>query len=770
MISILSLLNPTIFRTPPPPLSYAPSPSRTSTCQSHAPLSSIAKPKIDLFQEMENVRDVYCRNRTVDGFNKVVDAVSAWKLSQRNDAEMRSWRDTHDSGYINELDAWLVEEGYALGVFAAPKAGYDEIGNSYAYAMRSRPQNGGNNASPGVFGTGKKSTDFVDGVLQDANRNDIPIRLISPDATSFPETTAPGTYLVAMFSNSDACHFMCRDESTGLWRHKPGPNSPAIGFFYDHEREKPVAIDNDIFQKLADNPRMMDLPMDFKAYLEIPDAGLQLGAPFMEAKVDNPQESSSRRDKSKPYFSSKRSTATNLNGEVPMPVWSDPMDPTAKTYVCRHWVEFYLRAAQEGRKVSFDTVNTPKKAASILSPDGYLARQRAEHRAIVDDDRFGHFLREQFAYLQAGKTQRGGMFICAANTSTWEGHALAMDMEIKCPAGVGPQYVVRFYDPNFTLTHQRVRVTDLAEFENLSLTDFLTNGKVAQRYLGDKPAAVTVLSNDVPSGSRTTGRGQQDTLISRLYLALSTGVASEIEAIRHELEASPTECGQLYERLTARIFNGASALYFAMQNGHADVVRTWWKLLKEAGLPSNVLSELLAAKKDDGTHALYIAMQRGRVAAVRAWGKLLMKAGLPSNVLSELLAAKRTNGMHALYVAMQLGNADVIKVWGKLLEEAALTGDVLSELLTAKSANGIPALHVAIHNKNWDALRQYCEVIADHVKNMDQPARNALLAVFHSAQNSWHWRSLLEFSKQHPELYSLFNATKARLKAGDASI
>ncbi|ATW32082.1 hypothetical protein [Candidatus Hamiltonella defensa] len=237
------------------------------------------------FIKMQKSIRTFCNEKSTDNYKKMLNRISEWKLSKRDNLSNKNWACTTRYNYISKLDNWIIDEGCQLGVYPKKNKGYGENHNCYAYAMKClKPEGLGLNSTPGLFSGTSKKMGFAEAVIEDGKKQRKDVHLISKNINDLPKKTNDGTYLVALFANDFGYHFMRRDEPTGLWSHKNGAFSEEEVSFYEIELEKPIPICNNLFLNIARDPSKIGCNMQFSAYLEVPDDGLQVQG-VSEAKL-----------------------------------------------------------------------------------------------------------------------------------------------------------------------------------------------------------------------------------------------------------------------------------------------------------------------------------------------------------------------------------------------------------------------------------------------------------------------------------------------------
>lgn len=273
-----------------------------------------------------------------------------------------------------------------------------------------------------------------------------------------------------------------------------------------------------------------------------------------------------------------------------------PKDPI----VCRHLALQWLDDHASAQGLSYGHYATEQDITSHVcaQTEAQYARLRASPAtALVQIDRLGDALQSQFQAMKPGERRR--FLVCG------ESHAMALDLQLKPARGGEPaEYVVAFYDPNVTLSHQRVVHHALDAVKSLSLR--MLAGDAAAQYFDPASTQVAALyavggpqAEAEGSGSATppllVGLSERDRHEpALLHQAMRCGHAPVVAAFVREALRDPSP-GAAQARLAGATV-GAGTLTATLADGHPDTPGTYVATLLEsaaASLPSKARHALL---------------------------------------------------------------------------------------------------------------------------------------------------------------------------------
>lgn len=437
--------------------------------------------------------------------------------------------------------------------------------------------------------------------------------------------------------------------------------------------------------------------------------------------------------KEAPYFSSKR-PLTNLNGQIAFEKGMEPTDANVDKLWCRHLALAYCLASDDNDgKFDFDKLsisgplhydNFADKAwrDKYLQPRSYLhgaGMGPDARRAIVDNDRFGASLANAFKKLEAtGQSHASAVINVAEFGETgakgYSGHAMAMTIKVKTDPGKGtPVYVVTVYDPNHTVTHKRVRVTDLQSLERLAFRDFVDPGVSYGNV-----AAMAVLSKTMPAGFEgESAAADLGVVKARIGLALRENVPEALDTVAAQLSEpglAQIDHGKLADTLEAREASGVSMLSEALKFGNSEAVRAYGSLLNKAGLPPHMHAKLLGTTVEPGIPAFNSMMKTSYYNSwdtIETFAEVVADAHIPAQAKVDLLEGKDPEGTPALSSATKSENAAAAGLLMKTILHSTLPVAMKSQLLAAKDAQGTPALAHAMERGDAYTVMRFIKQI-----------------------------------------------------------
>ncbi|MFP2470823.1 ShET2/EspL2 family type III secretion system effector toxin [Pseudescherichia vulneris] len=415
-----------------------------------------------------------------------------------------------------------------------------------------------------------------------------------------------------------------------------------------------------------------------------------------------------KKTKTAPYFSDKRNTMLNLNGQT--------QSESGQPIVCRHlahtWGEMFTETTG---KVNYSQFATPE----------------ALQNAIPSPEQIDVKLFDPAVVSLAGNAEWGRVFAgifddmekCGDNnrvlTVNTTNHTLACGLKFK-DSPEGKKCVIQFYDPNHTVAHKRaVFYGDMndcrSQIEKLAANDFLTAGAL-KSYRLRKGSITAFLDRHVTVPAMTLSRLPDTPLHPEVFhhclkMGLTDGLQLIADRLNGQLKSMPQS--RVAALLAAKSRDGNPGLQLALQDGHADAVRVYCQSVLEAGLPNEVVAELLAAKCRDGHPGLSIALQNGHADAARVFCQSVLEAGLPKEEVAALLAAKRRDGNPGLQWALEDGHADAVRVYCQSVLAAGFPKEIQANLLAVKRDDGVYGLRLALQNGHADAIRVYCQSVLE---------------------------------------------------------
>lgn len=304
---------------------------------------------------------------------------------------------------------------------------------------------------------------------------------------------------------------------------------------------------------------------------------------------------------------------------------------------------------------------------------------RSSENYFVGRSQWGKFIQAQFVKMKVPATR---------HLSVDSGvHAMLVELKTKKIANDNVQYVVLFYDPNWTLTYRRCVENDLAKVASWSQESLMSEEDIYFCFGEEKISRWAVLPDQLHK--RT----------------ITTPIFPDTVPIKRSLELFATAEEAMDPSLAWHLF--ANGLSLAMLERQLSKCRTVEE--KKA---------LMVAKNTQGIPGLYMVFQDNYAHTLRNFVvimKMAMEQGwLSSTELNEILAAKNLTEVPGLYMALQEGHADIVLVFGELLkialQEQYLDIKQVTHLLMAEKANGTQGIHMALHNRHMKAVLAFNKI------------------------------------------------------------
>jgi hypothetical protein len=192
----------------------------------------------------------------------------------------------------------------------------------------------------------------------------------------------------------------------------------------------------------------------------------------------------------------------------------------------------------------------------------YARMMKAGAQSLCEAGQFGNWLSREFGRMQDGQTLRFGMGT--------RNHFMSLELQRK-----GSEYVVNFYDPNATATHQRMVVHHPAQLEGKSLANWIGEPAMA-KYFGEAAGGPGMLAmygwpaDPIPAANPRT---LDDTFVSAagksspeyVFCSLSEGQTDRVKSgMRSALDRSQHSPAEVSEFMRQIGFG----LGVAMRHGH----------------------------------------------------------------------------------------------------------------------------------------------------------------------------------------------------------
>jgi len=323
-------------------------------------------------------------------------------------------------------------------------------------------------------------------------------------------------------------------------------------------------------------------------------------------------------------------------------------------------------------KFSFDRYKSIDAIANNVTMESrnFLAKfkEQSSERYLVDNDKLGNFLIDQFGAMRQKKELTRLMLV---STTT---HVMGLGLRIKEKSGQ-LWHVVKMFDPNMTTTHTRCKGADMEIIGALTMKSLLSSHEHLQHFYPEPNAVSLIHVRSHASQQLLEPHGEQSPKIcltsnayhrltpTVVYHFLCAGLSGELEKLKHSVQ----NLSHVKQLALIDVGNGAGVggFYMAMQNRHADTVVAYADLLTL--LPENDRIALMLKKAPNGATALYPALQFGYADMVAAFRHVLKLA--PPESRAAIINAPHSSGISPLMAGILQGNEAAVRAFGDLLVE-----------------------------------------------------------------------------------------------------
>ena len=365
-----------------------------------------------------------------------------------------------------------------------------------------------------------------------------------------------------------------------------------------------------------------------------------------------------------------RSRSLFLNHKVNFP-------GTQVKIACRHLAVHWLlhRPLLENGKIDYAAFRSKKRLHKAFRGENERAFEyyfdNCTNTHLVENNRWGKFLAKQFQEMeQVGKyTDPKRMLICSEN------HAMACELKIKIGADGHPSYVVRFYDPNHTASHRRVRTPDLANIASLSMAKLINDRSRSNRYYkNQKLSLALIIPDEMP-------RPTHADRLPRARENIANRQLSSRPATRRTAGAGMSE-NAWNDRLI-----DANYVYQIVRSGFSGELADMFEKLSNMSDTDRQVNALMARSSCDGSTALIGVMILNFTNTVSNYTRgVLTLASLSGEQKASILSqsAKMVSGKNVtgLQAALMANSAPVVYAFTQLiLASEALSPDQKCQVL-----------------------------------------------------------------------------------------
>jgi len=242
---------------------------------------------------------------------------------------------------------------------------------------------------------------------------------------------------------------------------------------------------------------------------------------------------------------------------------------------------------------------------------------------LIDNAKFGNFLSNQFASMEASGQQTKVMLMSSTN------HAMSLALRIKKKEGK-KFYVVKLFDPNETTHHIRCAASERRSFEKQTVASYITSESALQSYYPETNGVSlfsVISSKKKPDDSISfSNEHSQKTLTSIdckitptvLYHLMKGSFAGSLSALKEQIDALPLE--RKITVLGAKNSKDFPGLKRAIFRGDAATIRKYGELL--ALIPEDSRAELIADTVESTKSCIDEWKAKGSIDTIKAFSSL----------------------------------------------------------------------------------------------------------------------------------------------------
>lgn len=341
---------------------------------------------------------------------------------------------------------------------------------------------------------------------------------------------------------------------------------------------------------------------------------------------------------------------------------------------------------------------------SHYDKDGYCSRADRYIQVSINDNGLGYGFYLLSKNMKSGQTKK--------TTLSTAGHSMAAIIRRK----KNGLYVIKFYDPNTTLRHQRVICKNLKAISQLSINDFLSPQRIKDYFRAFKSILLAEYKSPqaptpyTPSTEIECYEWSLESATNLLHHALATGKYKSVKkaiAVIHQLAGADQRI--LFECLLAKSFKGCPGLAMALNNHHSIAVQTYMDLVATAPLTAAYKSELLTAINHENYSALFIAFQYGSTDTITTYMEAIAQSRfISTDKKIEIFLPTRPDGLLGPYIAITQDHYEAAKLYFKQVAKAPFLSDSKKfELITAVIPDNTSFLNNLIYLNNSRAITDY---------------------------------------------------------------
>jgi hypothetical protein len=409
---------------------------------------------------------------------------------------------------------------------------------------------------------------------------------------------------------------------------------------------------------------------------------------------------------------SKNGSGINLNGKA----------NTAKgrEIWCRD-LSYYVASREQPIKNFQQALKTIDSIESVPSlKEGWFHKNRPDLNScdysLVPIESLGDILK-----IKAEKIKR---YESSAYLLESESHAMAVSLQHKMTDEGRAQYIIKFYDPNYTDRYQRIICSNLDEIKTICFSDIFPLER--QRQYFPKLKSFMFYSVNLRKIKNKCDFYIFPTMITseRLYLLSAYGLTAPFAHLLKEILSSNADEKIKKAALSTKYNDGVTGFHMAFEEGHSEIVGIITDQILSSNLSENLKMELLIAQSYDGVPGFFMTLQAGHTEAAGMFIEKILSSNLSEEAKIELLRAESNDGIPGFHLAFYEGHTETVEKFTALILSSHLSEDAKYTLLNAREINGLSGYQAAIQENKKDTANQFYRYIS--LSTMDVIVKNKL--------------------------------------------
>lgn len=407
-------------------------------------------------------------------------------------------------------------------------------------------------------------------------------------------------------------------------------------------------------------------------------------------------------------YKSKGGTEANFNMKA--------LDAREEKIACRQLVYGLLASDETGIKGYHERYGSKESIAEQdkLKHNAFdvdQVAQRSSFYRFVNINRLGESLASVAEELEVGEETRL-MF-------NSENHAMGFSITRKATSE-GTQFIVKFYDPNITNSHQRIIAPSLESLRSLTIKHLIPDEELRIGYFS--ALASGMLYSPTPRGDDADPVIEFDETVPLkevLYQYMAYNMPDRIPSIMTQiLEDASRKASKPWDLLQTDT-QGNSSLMWAVGNGNLEAATVYLEQLSRPEIPAEVKFEILRNQSDDQK----IMFQRLLIqnsedtelfqdrfdAAVQKYAEAIQSAGFPPQQMEAILAQDKKDP--ELGFAMFNGQAGAVRAYTQTVVGSNIPVEKKVDFLRAVDSDGKSALHCAVEQGQLECIGAYMDAV-----------------------------------------------------------